>query len=68
MHLYGFAIIKVGLNDKTSGCNSQMGYKTKLLKHVRTGQQCKRHTPISFSRKYAIKFALAVQNKKIIII
>ena len=68
MYLYGFVIVKVGLNDETSSCNSQTGNKTKLLKHVRAGQQCKRHTPIGFSGKYAIKFALAVQNKKIIII
>ena len=26
------------LNDKTSGCNSQMGYKMKLLKHGGAGQ------------------------------
>ena len=29
VHFYGFAIIKVGWNDETSGCNLQMGYKTK---------------------------------------
>ena len=58
-HLYGFS------NYETSGCNSITGYKTKLLKHVRAGQLCKMHTLIGFS---AIKFALAVHNKKIIII
>ena len=38
MYFYGFSIIKVGWNDKTSGCNSQTGYKMKLLKHGGTGQ------------------------------
>ena len=51
---------------KLSGCNLQMGYKTKLLKRGEAGQQCKKHTPIGFSRKYTIKFVLAVRNKKII--
>ena len=40
----------------------------KRLKCGEAGQQCKKHTPIGFSGKYAIKFVLAVQNKKIIII
>ena len=53
-------------SPETSGCNSQTGYKTKLLKHGEAGQQCKKHTPIGFSGKYAIKFALAVQNKKML--
>ena len=44
------------------------GYKTKLLKHVRAGQLCKMHMLIGFSGKYAIKFVLATENKKIIII
>ena len=35
---YGFLIAKVGWNDKTSGCNSQMGYEMKLLKHGAAGQ------------------------------
>ena len=43
-----------------------MGYKTKILKRGEAGQQCKKHTPIGFSGKYTIKFAQAVQNKKII--
>ena len=67
VHLYGFAIVNVGRNDKTSGCNSQTGYKTKLLKHGEAGQRCKKHIPIGFSRKYTIKFVLSVRNKKIII-
>ena len=37
-HLYGFLIIKMGLNDKASGCNSITCYKTKLLKYDRAGQ------------------------------
>ena len=57
----------MGRNDESSGCNSTMGYKTKPLKHVRAGQLCKIQTIIGFRGKYAIKFALAVQNKKIII-
>ena len=67
MHLYGFAIIKVGLNDENCDCNSQTGYKTKLLKHCRADQQlqCKKHMSIGFSEKYAIIFGLAVQDKKI---
>ena len=60
MHLYGFAIISLGYKDKTSGCNLQTGYKTKLLKRGEAGQQCKKHTLIGFSGKYTIKFALAV--------
>ena len=52
--------VNVGQNDETSGCNSQTSYKTKLLKCGEAGQQCKKHTPISFSEKYTIKFALAV--------
>ena len=35
---YGLAIVKVGWNNETSDCNSQMGYKTKLLKHGGDGQ------------------------------
>ena len=66
--LHGFMITNVGWNDETSGCNLKMGYKTNLLKHGRADQQCKKHTPISLSRKYAIKFVLAGCNKKIIII
>ena len=53
-NLYGFAIINVGLNDKTGSCNSQMGYKTKLLKHGEAGQYCKKHVPIGFSGKFQI--------------
>ena len=34
----------------------------KLLKHGEAGQQCKKHTLIGFSRKYTIKFALAMWN------
>ena len=68
MYLYGFTVIDVGSNDETSGYNLQMGYKTKLLKHGEAGQQCKKHAPIGFSGQYTIKFALAVRNKKIIII
>ena len=60
MHLYGFAIISFGLKDETSGCNSQMGYKTKLLKCEEAGQQRKKHMSIGFSGKYTIKFALAM--------
>ena len=56
MHLYGFSIVNVGYTDKTSGCNSQMGYKTKLLKRGEAGQQCTKHTPIGFRGKYTIKF------------
>ena len=37
-HLYGFTIVNVAWNDKTSGCNLQMGYKMKLLKHGIAGQ------------------------------
>ena len=37
--------------------------KTKLLQHGKAGQQCKKHTPIGFSEKYAIKFALVGLNK-----
>ena len=55
VHLHGFLIIKVDRNDEISGCNLITGNKTKLLKHVRAGQLCKKHT-------------LVVQNKKIIII
>ena len=66
-YLYGFAIVNGGWNDETCGCNSQTGYKTKLLKHGRAGQWYKNHMPIGFSGKYTIKFALAVWNKKIII-
>ena len=57
---HGFLIIKVGQNDKTNGCNLKTGYKMKFLKHGRAGQLCKKHTPIGFSGKYTIKFALAV--------
>ena len=60
MHLYGFATVNVGQKDETSGCNSQTGYKTKLLKCGEAGQQCKKHTPIAFSGKYTIKSVLAV--------
>ena len=60
MHFYGFMIINVGWNDETSGRNLQMDYKTKFLKHGEASQQCKKHTPIDFSGKYTIKFALAV--------
>ena len=56
----------MGWNVENSGCNSITGYKTKPLKHVRDDQLCKMHTLIGFSGKYTIKFALAVQNKKII--
>ena len=66
MHLYGFMVINVAWNRETSGCNSQTGYETKLLKRGEAGQQYKKHTPIGFSGKYTIKFTLAVRNKKII--
>ena len=36
------------------------GYKTKRLKCGEAGQQCKKHTPIGFSRKYTIEFVLAM--------
>ena len=36
-HFYDFMIVKVGWNDKTSGCKSQIGYETKLLKHGGAG-------------------------------
>ena len=38
MHLYGFVIVDMVWNDKTSGCNSLKGYKMKLLKYGRAGQ------------------------------
>ena len=44
---------------RLTGCDSQTGYKMKLLKHEGAGQKCKKHIPIVFSGKYAIKFALA---------
>ena len=36
-HLYDFVIVNVGWNDETSGCNSQAGYKMKILRHGRAG-------------------------------
>ena len=35
---YSSLIVKVGQNDETNSCNSQMGYKPKFLKHVGTDQ------------------------------